>query len=113
MTAKNKLIEAPPYSVEQALRRIGENLSSERIRRRLAIEDVARNIGARRRARVDAENGKASTVIGVYLALLWAYDLLHALEDVANPNKDEQGLTLAAVRDKKRARKSKALSNDF
>ncbi len=29
---------------------------------------------------MDAEKGKASTGIGVYVALLWVYDLLCALE---------------------------------
>ena len=49
---------------------------------------------------MDAEKGKASTGIGVYAALLWVYDLLEPLEDLANPAKDEQGLTLAAAKEK-------------
>jgi hypothetical protein len=62
---------------------------------------------------MDAEKGKPSTGIGVYAALLWAYDLLEPLEELANPTKDEEGLTLVAARGKKRVRKSRDLDNDF
>ena len=58
---------------------------------------------------MDAEKGKPSTSIGVYAALLWAYDLLTPLSDLANPNTDEQGLTLASTKEKTRVRKSKGL----
>jgi transcriptional regulator with XRE-family HTH domain len=113
MTGKNQLIQAPPYPVEQALNRLGENLRTARIRRRYTIEEVAQKIGTGRRAVMDAEKGKASTGIGVYVALLWVYDLLQPFEDLANPAKDEQGLTLMAARDKTRVRKSRDLDNDF
>jgi hypothetical protein len=55
----------------------------------------------------------ASTGIGAYVALLWVYDLLSQLNEVANPAQDEQGLTLSAAKDKTRARKSAGLDNDF
>ena len=60
-----------------------------------------------------AEKGKASTTISVYAALLWAYDLLQPLNDLANPLHDEQGLTLAAAKEKTRVRKSSGLDSDF
>ena len=113
MVAKNPLFEAPPYAVEQALKRLGENLRTARIRRKYTIEEVAQKIGTGRRAVMDAEKGKASTGIGVYAALLWVYDLLQPLDDLANPAKDEQGLTLASAKEKTRARKSAGLSNEF
>jgi len=62
---------------------------------------------------MDAEKGKSSTGIGVYVALLWVYDLLSPFDEVANPAKDEQGLTLAAAHERIRARKSAGLNNDF
>jgi hypothetical protein len=62
---------------------------------------------------MDAERGKASTGAAVYVALLWVYDLLSPLNDVANPAKDEQGLTLVAPRERIRARKSGELDNEF
>ena len=106
-------MQAPPYSVERALHRLGVNLRTARIRRRYTIEEVAQRIGTGRRAVMDAEKGKASTGIGVYIALLWVYDLLEPLEDLASPVKDEQGLTFAAANEKTRVRKSRDLDNDF
>ncbi len=40
---------------------------------------------------MDAEKGKASTGVGVYVALLWVYDLLSQLNDVAIPTKNALG----------------------
>jgi transcriptional regulator with XRE-family HTH domain len=113
MVAKNPLLQAPPYQVEQALKRLGENLRLARNRRKLTIEEAAQKIGTGPRAVMDAEKGKPSTTVGVYAALLWAYDLLTPLSDLANPNTDEQGLTLASNKERTRVRKSKGLSSDF
>lgn len=111
--ARNKLLQTPPYPVTQTLLRLGENLRTARVRRRLTIDEVAQKIGTGRRAVMDAENGKPSTGVAVYAALLWAYDLLSPLADVASPTKDEQGLIFAAAKDKKRVRKIGDLDNDF
>jgi transcriptional regulator with XRE-family HTH domain len=113
MSARNQLLKAPPFQVEQALKRLGANLRTARIRRNYTIEEVAEKIGTGRRAVRDAEKGKASTAVGVYAALLWANDLLQPLDDLANPAKDEQGLILASAKEKTRARKSGGLSNAF
>lgn len=113
MANKNQLLLAPPYPVELALTRLGENLRTARIRRNLTIDEVAQKIGTGRRAVMEAEKGKASTAVGVYAALLWVYDLLQPLNDLANPAKDEQGLTLASTKQKTRARKSTGLDSDF
>lgn len=113
MAARNQLLQAPPYLVEQALIRLGENLRTARIRRNFTIDEVARKIGTGRRAIMDAERGKPSTSVGVYVALLWVHDLLSQLNDVANPANDEQGLRLVAAKEKTRARKSGGLDSDF
>jgi transcriptional regulator with XRE-family HTH domain len=113
MAARNQLLRAPPYPVEQALTRLGKNLRTARIRRNFTIDEVAQKIGTGRRAVMDAEKGKPSTGAAVYVALLWVYDLLSQLNDVANPGKDEQGLTLIAAKEKTRARKSGGLDSDF
>src|SRR5258707_9593757 len=113
MTARNKLLQAPPYPVEQALIRLGENLRTARIRRNFTIDETAQKIGTGRRAVMDAEKGKASTGLGIYVALLWVYDLLSQLDDVANPAKDEQGLTLVAPKEKTHARKGGELNTDL
>jgi len=111
--ARNYLLGAPPYAVEQALRNVGRNLRLARLRRKQTIEEVAARIGTGVRAVRDAERGKVSTGVGVYAALLWAHDLLAPLDQLADPLKDQEGLALAAAGESKRARKSGGLDNDF
>ena len=113
MNARNQLLAAPPYQVEQALQRVGHDLRIARIRRKLTIADAAARIGTGPRAVRDAEHGKASTAIAVYVALLWLFDMLQPFDEIASPLKDEQGLALAGANEKVRARKGKGLDNDF
>ena len=113
MTARNKLLTAPPYPVEQTLKRLGANLRTARLRRNLTIQDMAEKIGTGERAVADAEKGKPSTGIAVYAALLWALDLLDQLDLVATPERDQEGQTLALSRERGRARPKTELSNDF
>lgn len=113
MARTNKLLLAPPYPVEQSLKLLGENLRIARIRRNLTIEDVAERIGTGPRPVMDAEKGKASTGIVVYAALLWLYDQLHQLEEVADPFKDKEGLSLEMAKERTRVRKSRGLASDF
>jgi transcriptional regulator with XRE-family HTH domain len=110
---RNLLLTAQPYEVEKALRQLGENLRTARLRRNLTVEDAAAKIGTGIRAVMDAEKGKASTGIAIYTALLWAYDLLSPFDELANPLADKEGIALAASKENKRARKPKGLSNDF
>ena len=63
MVARNQLLQATPYPVEQALKRLGENRRTARIRRLYTIDEVAQKIGTGPRAVMDAEKGKASTGI--------------------------------------------------
>ncbi len=113
MTAKNTLLSAPPYAVEQTLKRLGADLRTARLRRNLTIEDVAEKIGTGPRPVSDAEKGKPSTSAAVYIALLWVYDLLDQMSDVASPERDEHGLSLSRSRERARAREKKELDNEF
>lgn len=113
MAATNKLFAAPPYSVEIAVKGLGRNLRTARLRRKMTIEDVAERIGTGSRAIRDAENGKPSTGIAVYMALLWVYGLLAPAEDLADPAKDKEGLARESATGPVRARKSGALDSDF
>src|SRR5712664_2507384 len=106
MVALNKLQKAPPYPVEQAVKRLGENLRTARIRRGMTVEDVAERIGTGRRAVTDAEKGKASTGIVVYAGLLWLYDLLSSFEELADPLTDQEGLSRQSAKERTRVRKS-------
>jgi hypothetical protein len=82
--------------------------------RNLKLETVAEKIGAGRRAVADAEKGRPGTSVVVYLALLWAYDLMTPVSQLADPGTDVVGL--AAVwrrRERARTRTSSDLDNDF
>jgi transcriptional regulator with XRE-family HTH domain len=113
MARKNLLTSSPPYPVERAIHRLGANLRTARLRRNLSVEDVAQKIGTGRRAVLEAEKGKASTSAAVYMALLWAYDLLTPMEAIADPASDREGLALSAQRERARTSGSKELDSDF
>jgi transcriptional regulator with XRE-family HTH domain len=113
MTARNPLLTAPPFPVEQALKRLGANLRTARLRRNLTIEAAAQKIGTGPKPIADAEKGKASTGAAVYMALLWAYDLLTPMDAIGDPTSDREGLSLSAHRERARTKSTKELDSDF
>lgn len=113
MVARNTLTTATPYAVEEVIKKIGNNLRIARLRRKLTIEEVAEKIGTGPRAVRAAEHGRPSTGIAVYAALLWAFNLLAALDEVADPRDDEEGLALVESATNARARRGRGLDDDF
>jgi transcriptional regulator with XRE-family HTH domain len=99
--------------VEEALRRLGANLRTARLARNIKVEDAAVKIGVGRRAVLDAEKGNPGTSVAVYLALLWAYDLLDPVRQLADPALDAVGLASAVRRERARTRAPRDLDNDF
>lgn len=114
MTRNNLLLKSPPHIVKSKIELLGSNLRTARLRRSLTIQDVATKIGAGVRAVRDAESGKISTSIGVYIALLWLYDLIYEIDNLADPLLDEVGLKLDELKKPQRARHIKRrMDNDF
>ncbi len=113
MTAKNLLNSTPPYAVERTLKRLGRNLRTARLRRNLTIKRVAEKIGTGPRPVSDAEKGKPSTGVAVYIALLWGYNLLEPMDQIADPTLDEEGLAILMRGERVRARATKNLDNNF
>lgn len=117
MKSRNALLAALPFPVAQALATLGANLRTARLRRNLSLADVAAKVGVNRRVVADAERGKPSTGIAVYVALLWAMGLEGQLDEVASPERDAEGTALALSRERRRARSPRAraqgLDNDF
>lgn len=113
MSKRNAITAAPPYEVEQALQALGANLRIARLARNLSIEAAAAKIGVGYRAVATAEGGKATTAIGVYLSLLWAYDLLGQVREVAEPARDPLVQRVAQVRERAYPTRKGALDNDF
>jgi len=106
-------MKAPPHQVEQAIGTLGANLRTARLRRNLSLQELAEKIGVERHVVSAAEKGKASTGIAIYAAVMWALGLLDQLSEIADPDRDEVGKTLAQSRERGRAGKSRGLSDDF
>lgn len=113
MSARNALLAAPPYAVERAIKKLGSNIRIARVRRKMTRAEVAEKIGVNPRVVADAENGKPSTGIAIYVGLLWALDLVAHLSPVADPANDAEGFALALARAPSKVRKAEVLDNDF
>lgn len=113
MPPRSQLTEAPPYAVEYAIKKLGANLRTARLRRNITLADMAAKLGVSRFVVADAERGKVTTNVAVYVGALWAMNLLSHLETVADPAHDEEGLALSVFDDRERARQQGGLSNDF
>ena len=113
MTNRSRIVDTPPAAVEDAIKRLGRNIRTARLRRKLRIEDVADRIGASRFTVADLEKGKPGTSIAAYLGALWALGLLDQMNELADPDRDEEGKILESARSPKRAPRRRALDNDF
>lgn len=113
MARTSRITESPPGAVEDALRRLGRNIRTARLRRRLRIEDVAERIGASRFTVANLEKGKPGTSIAAYAGALWALGLLEQMNDVADPDRDEESKALESARTPRQAPRRRALDNDF
>jgi transcriptional regulator with XRE-family HTH domain len=110
----NQLFHSPPYPIEASIKRLGANLRTARKRRKITIAQAAEKIGTGVRAVSDAENGKPSTAAAIYIALLWAYDLLGDMKEVGDPQKDTEGVRLSALRERRDLGSLQTrLNNDF
>jgi transcriptional regulator with XRE-family HTH domain len=113
MPPRNALTNAPPFAVQEAVQTMGKKLRTARLRRNLSLAELAAKLGVDRHVLTDAENGKLTTSVGVYLGMLWAMNLLPSIDGVADPKADEEGLTLSGLDERERARGGGGPSNAF
>jgi transcriptional regulator with XRE-family HTH domain len=113
MSKRNAIQSAPPFEVDQALKRLGTNLRTARLARNLSIEAAAQKIGVGYRAVASAEAGKPSTSVGVYFGLMWAYGLLSQADQLLDPARDEVALRALRTRERAYPTSKGALDNDF
>ena len=106
-------MESPPAAVEDALGRLGRNLRTARLRRRLRLQDVADRLGVSRFTVADLERGKSGVSAAAYFGALWALGLLDRADDLADPDRDEEGKVLENARSPQRASRRRRLDNDF
>ena len=104
---------APVAATEDVLVRLGQHIATARMRREWRQEDLARKAGIHPNTLRKVEAGAPGSAIGAYAAALWALGLLEQLAEVARPERDAEGETLAAARLGERARVSNTLDDNF
>ncbi|MFL5322029.1 MAG: multiprotein-bridging factor 1 family protein [Myxococcaceae bacterium] len=113
MPKQNLPQERTPVVVAQALTRLGEHISTARIRRRLTERELAQKTGLSLNTLRRVERGSGTTAISAYFTALWALGLEKEFEGLAAPERDLEGLTLELARAPKRVRGRKGLDADF
>ena len=113
MPRVSKIASSPPHSVAQALARLGRNIRTARLRRKLTRAALAERIGISRYVMSDVENGKPTTAIAAYLGALWALGLLRQMDELADPDRDLEGKTLESARSPTTAPKRRVFDDDF
>lgn len=114
MPKLSNIIHMQPAAVESALRELGKNIRTARLRRGLRLEDVAERVGISRYVMSDIEKGKPSTAIASYIGALWALNQLEAIKMLADPEQDAEGKILEKAKlPKTAAKRKKELDNDF
>jgi transcriptional regulator with XRE-family HTH domain len=113
MARVSKISKSPPAAVEEMLKRLGRNIRTARLRRRLSMEELAERIGISRYVLADVENGKPTTAVVAYLGALWALGLHKNINELADPDRDEEGKILERARSPRTAPKRKIIDDDF
>ena len=113
MPRPTKIAEHPPAAVVEALQRLGQNIRTARLRRRMPQQQLAKRVGVSRFVVADIERGKPTSGVAVYMGALWALGLLAHMREVADPDRDEEGKTLERARSPRTARPRRSLSDDF
>ncbi|NNM73858.1 helix-turn-helix domain-containing protein [Enterovirga aerilata] len=103
-----------PYEADRALKSLGKNLRTARLRRNLTLDDVAKRIGVHRTTLAQAERGDPTVTAGTYVTACWVYGLANDVAELAAPERDAEGLALEASKARSRARPTLGgMSNDF
>ena len=99
---------ALPLPVRRALRKLGEDLSVARRRRRITMETMAERALIDRKTLRRAERGDAGVSMGTYATLLFVLGMADRLAALVDPGSDPVGLRLAHDQLPKRIRLPRA-----
>jgi len=113
MPRVSKISKSTPAAIEEILARLGRNIRTARLRRRLSMEELAERIGISRYVLADIEKGKPTTAIVAYMGALWVLGFLGDMREVADPDRDEEGKILERARSPRTAPKRKVIDDDF
>jgi transcriptional regulator with XRE-family HTH domain len=93
-----------PFAVEDALRALGERIAVARKARYWTQADLAAKAGIGLNSVVNIERGAPTVQIGFWFLVLWAMDLLEAVDDIARLEDDPQGMAAVKKRLPRRVR---------
>lgn len=105
--------QALPLEVRQAVTKLGENLRTARLRRRMSTDELAAAAQISRKTLYALENGSSGVSIGTIMSVLWALGLIDTAAAMADPTSDEHGRILEAARLPKRVASPTSNDNDF
>lgn len=97
-----------PLPVKRALTKLGADIKSARLRRRITMALMAERAFIVRGTLQKVEQGDPSVSLGTYATILFILGLGDRLGNLAEPSTDSLGLQLDEERLPKRVRRSKA-----
>jgi transcriptional regulator with XRE-family HTH domain len=87
--------------------KLGRDIRTARLRRRLTAAMMAERLGTSRPTYLNVERGHPGVSVGAYAMALYALGLGTPLGDLADASRDDQGLLLEAEQLPKRVRPKK------
>ena len=100
----SKAIPALPLPVRRALRKLGQDLSAARRRRRLSMAVLAERALVSRNTLTRAERGDPGVSMGIYATVLFVLGMVERIGELADAKGDVLGLALADEQLPKRVR---------
>jgi transcriptional regulator with XRE-family HTH domain len=97
-----------PLPVKRALAKLGEDIRSARLRRRISTSIMAARAFVTRTTLLKVERGDPGVSLGTYATVLFILGLISKLEYLAEARSDEVGLQLEEERLPKRIRQPRA-----
>jgi|ERR1700733_14279774 len=96
-----------PLPVKRALNKLGSEIRSARLRRRISMAIVAERAFITRMTLQKVERGDPAVSLGIYAIVLFILGLINRLADLADVRFDELGLQLDEEKLPERIRQSK------
>jgi hypothetical protein len=97
-----------PLPVKRALARLGDDIRSARLRRRIPTTLMAARAFITRTTLAKVERGDPGVSLGIYATVLFVLGLIPRLADLADARSDDVGLALEEEHLPQRIRKRKA-----
>jgi hypothetical protein len=95
-----------PLPVKRALAKLGDDIRSARLRRRIPTALMARRAFITRTTLLKVERGHPGVSLGIYATVLYILGLASRVADLADARSDDVGLQLEEERLPKRIRQS-------